>query len=215
MSEHKVSAARISELEARIKELTDKLAQQKTERELEARVRELETAEAQTADMPCYKLNAGVYLADTFIPEGCEVQWLGEPNEAMVPQNQPARDKWNARMERLREAQQAFAAAHEMPFHGLVTDRETMLAQAGVFARRAAALGMKPIAVPEMPKPDAPVHGGMMNPDERRRRSAEQLKGIREPVAAPRQGLAGMAANTGMDFGIPVTGANRNQVFGG
>lgn len=202
-------------LQAQIAELKAQLEEKALNRELAAQVAELERAkDSDVGDIPIYRLNGPVFVAHTYIPEGFEIGWLGEPNSEMVPMNQAARDRWDAFLKSQEEDARAAAKRVGAEFEGLTMDRDELAARAVEFERIAEQKKLprnrKKIVVPTLKKGDAPQHGAMEGRNAWVNRQKEMLVSIKEPPPMPRPGLAGMAG--GMDFGIPVGGSH--QVFG-
>lgn len=89
-------------------------------------------------EIPRYKLNAPCFLEDDTLHETGEIiDYIGIPNGEMVPQNEAARKRMQEWLAGLEQGAREVADLHGRPFHGLISDRGTLLAQGLQDARKA------------------------------------------------------------------------------
>lgn len=90
-------------------------------------------------EVPKYKLNAAVFLEnDTRYEEGTVLDYMGTPNDDMVPLNDAALARMRSYLDHLTGCAREAAVKNGRAFTGLITDKAEIIALATQDARKAA-----------------------------------------------------------------------------
>lgn len=123
-------------------------------------------------ELPRYFLNEPVFLEDNHYPKGCVLEWDGEPNQEMVPQNAPAEARMRAFMQFITEGAIEVANQRGRHFYGLVSDRNVLLDTYRADVQKEMAQPSAPVfqmpvrrdEVPAMPTTDAAIAAARRQP---------------------------------------------------
>lgn len=101
-----------------------------------------------TGTAPRYLINERCYFEDTLYEPGTVLDFFGEPNLSMVPQNEQAQRAMKEHIDRLERGARAKARQSGREYYGLVTDRNNLIDMARLDAQNEADAPVPVIQVP-------------------------------------------------------------------